>query len=93
MSTHRLRRARRWLGTLLIAWTIITGALACIGSAYAARENDIRILVGALSGPFLTGLVLLVTLGAVRLIERARARGPHEEAPMPRKFQRRVFGR
>ena len=94
-GTHQpqLRRARRWIGIMLVAWTLVTGAIVSVGAAYSARSNDIRILIAALTGPLLMGIVILVALGTVRLIERARARHVDAAGHMERQFSRHVFGR
>lgn len=90
---RKLQRARRWIGILLIAWTFITGGIVSIGAAYAGRANDLRILIGALAGPLLVGIILMLALGTVRLLEDAWRRSPEAQTHLERKFGKHVFGR
>lgn len=56
---------RTWLGTLLVAWTFVSGSAVVIASAYYQRSGDLRVLIAWLAPPFLIGCVLFGTVALV----------------------------
>lgn len=60
---YKSRRAstghRQLLGTLLVAWSLVTGCAAVFASAVYYRTGDLAILIAYLGAPFIIGTVLL----------------------------------
>ena len=67
-----VKGARGLLGTLLVAWTFVTGSALLLASAYYQRTGDIRVLIVWLAPPFLIGLVIFGTIGLVSLFGSVR---------------------
>lgn len=73
-------QTRAVLGTLLVAWTFVTGCALAIGSAWYYRTKDINVLLAYLGAPFLVGTALFLTIGFVTLVSRGVDREPLEPA-------------
>lgn len=69
--------ARQWLGTLLVAWTFVTGCALVIATAHYQTRHDLRVLLAFLGAPFLVGCALFITMGIVMLA--GSVRDPHVE--------------
>lgn len=69
--------ARRWLGTLLVAWTFVTGCALVLATAHYQTRHDLRVLLALLGAPFLIGLALFIILGIVVLV--GHVQDPHVE--------------
>lgn len=67
-----VRGARSWLGTLLVAWTFVSGGAIVIASAYYQRTGDIGVLITWLAPPFLTGCLIFALIGLVSMFGRVR---------------------
>ncbi|HUR69843.1 MAG TPA: hypothetical protein VM370_11415 [Candidatus Thermoplasmatota archaeon] len=60
-----VKGARTWLGTLLVAWTFVSGSALVLATAYYQRTHDLRLLIVWLAPPFLIGSVLLGSIALV----------------------------
>ena len=70
MST--VKGARSVVGTLMVAWTFVSGGAVVIGSAYYQRTGDLRVLITWLAPPFLIGTVLFLVMGVVSVVGNVR---------------------
>ena len=55
----KVKGARTWLGTLLVAWTFVSGSAVVLASAYYQRSGNIEYLIVWLGPPFIIGCVLM----------------------------------
>lgn len=62
-----VKGARSWLGTMLVAWTFVTGSALLLASAWYQRTGDLRMIIVYLGPPFLIGMVLFGTVAIVSL--------------------------
>lgn len=62
-----VKGAKSWLGTLLVAWTFVSGGAVLIGSAYYQRSGNIEVLIAWLAPPFVIGVALFLVMGVVSL--------------------------
>lgn len=69
-----MRASRGWLGTLLVAWTFVSGSALVIASAHYSRTGDIRFLITWLAPPFLIGCALFAMIGVVSLLGNVKDR-------------------
>jgi len=69
-----IKGARSWVGTLLVAWTFVTGAAIVLASAWYYRTHDIRFLIVWLAPPFVIGTVLFLLIGIVSVVGNVRER-------------------
>lgn len=69
---NTVKGARGWLGTLLVAWTFVTGSALLLASAWYQRTGDLRIIIAWLGAPFLVGFVLLGTIAMVAMFGSVR---------------------
>lgn len=84
--------ARSTIGTLLVAWTFVSGSAVVIASAYYYRTHDIRFLITWLAPPFLLGCLLFGVMAIVamfgsvkdRPVEVVNARGTRQSIFKPR---------
>lgn len=60
-----VKGAKGWLGTLLVAWTFVTGSALLLASAYYQRTKDLSVIIVWLGPPFLIGMVLFGTITIV----------------------------
>ena len=67
-----VKGARSWVGTLLVAWTFITGSALVIASAWYYRTHDLRFLIVWLAPPFLIGMVLFGVMALVSVAGNVR---------------------
>lgn len=63
-----VKGAKSWLGTLLVAWTFVSGGAVLVGSAYYQRSGEIEVLIAWLAPPFLLGVALFLVMGVVSLV-------------------------
>ena len=81
-----VRGARTWVGTMLVAWTFVSGSAVVIASAYYYRTGDVRFLITWLAPPFLVGCLLFGTMAIVAVfggvkeqhVEVVNARGTRQ---------------
>lgn len=78
---------RQLLGTLLVAWTLITGCAAVFASALYYRSGDLKILIAYLGAPFLIGTVLFVMVGLSGFVTTGEM---PEEVEIEHKIRRRT---
>lgn len=84
-----IKGARGWVGTLLVAWTFVTGGAVVIASAYYYRTHDLRFLIVWLAPPFLIGMVLF---GVMTLVSFAGNVREHEvEVAMHKGTRQSIF--
>jgi hypothetical protein len=69
-----VKGARSWLGTLLVAWTFVSGGALVIATAYYQRTHDLRLLITWLAPPFLIGTVLMGAIALVALFGGVKER-------------------
>lgn len=69
-----VKGARSWLGTLLVAWTFVSGSALVMASAYYQRSGDLTILITWLAPPFLIGCVLFGTVAIVAIFGDVKQR-------------------
>jgi hypothetical protein len=67
--------ARSWIGTMLVAWTLVSGCAIVIASAYYYRTHDIRFLITWLAPPFLIGCLLFAVMGTVSVAGNVKNAG------------------
>ena len=67
-----IKGARSWVGTLLVAWTLVTGGALVIASAWYYRTNDLRFLIVWLAPPFLIGTALFLSMAFVSFVGNVR---------------------
>lgn len=72
-------QTRQLLGTLLVAWSLVAGCAATLGSAIYANTQDIKVLIAWFGAPFLVGTVLLLLVAFAGLSTRVK----EEIAPEP----------
>jgi hypothetical protein len=58
----KVKGARTWIGTLLVAWTFVSGAAVILASAYYQRSGNIEYLIVWLAPPFIIGCVLMALM-------------------------------
>lgn len=75
-------QTRAVLGTLVVAWTFVTGCALAIASAWYYRTKDLNILLAYLGAPFLVGTALFITIGVVTLAARGEDRAPLEPSEL-----------
>ena len=68
-----VRGAKSWLGTLLVAWTFVSGGAVLIGSAYYQRSGDLAVMIAWLTPPFVIGVALFLVMGVVSLAGNTKA--------------------
>jgi hypothetical protein len=73
-SKGTVKGARSWLGTLLVAWTFVSGGALVIATAYYQRSGDIRFLITWLAPPFLIGTVLMGSIALVAMFGGVKER-------------------
>lgn len=88
-----LPEARRLLGTLLVAWTFITGLAATLASAYYMKTGDLAVLIAYLGAPFVVGMLLFLALAMTTLATRATGVGEHAITPPEGLRRRDIPGR
>lgn len=66
--------ARSWIGTMLVAWTLVSGLAVVIASAHYYRTHDLRYLITWLAPPFLIGVILFTLIGLVSLLGTVKDR-------------------
>lgn len=69
-----VRGARSWLGTLLVAWTFVSGGALVIASAYYQRSGDLEMLIVWLAPPFLVGCLLFALIAVVSFLGNVKDR-------------------
>lgn len=69
-----LSGARGTLGTLLVAWTFITGSALVIATAYYQRTGDLKVIIAWLGAPFLIGTALFLCVALVWAASRSKPR-------------------
>lgn len=69
-----IKGARSWVGTLLVAWTFVTGSALVLASAWYHRTQDLRFLIVWLAPPFLIGCVLFALIAFVSFVGNVRER-------------------
>ncbi|HET6406013.1 MAG TPA: hypothetical protein VFH78_15340 [Candidatus Thermoplasmatota archaeon] len=69
-----VKGARSLVGTLLVAWTFITGSAIVIASASYYQTHDLRILIVWLAPPFVIGCALFLLMGIVSVAGNVRER-------------------
>lgn len=60
-----VKGARSWLGTLLVAWTFISGSAIVMASAWYYRTHDLKFLIVWLAPPFIIGCLLFLIVAIV----------------------------
>lgn len=58
----KIRGARKWLGTLLVAWTFVSSSALLLATAYYQRSGDLRVLIVWLAPPFVIGCVIFAMI-------------------------------
>ncbi len=53
---------RQLLGTLLVAWSLVTGCAAVFASALYYRSGDLKVIIAYLGAPLVVGSALLVMI-------------------------------
>lgn len=81
---------RGLLGTLLVAWTFVTGSALLIATTYYQRTGDLRVILVWLGAPFLVGTALFGCIALVSLIGREK---PREMEIVPHKGTRGLHER
>ena len=85
---------RRWLGTLLVAWTFVTGCLVTFASAWYYRTGDVKVILAYLGAPAIVGAALFLTIGIMSFAMRTKAHVPIEADGLRASKQRqKIFGR
>lgn len=85
---------RRWMGTLLVAWTFVTGLAATFATAWWYRTGDLKVVIAYLGAPAAIGAVLFLAMGSMMLATRTKAHVPIEADGLRASRQRkRIFGR
>lgn len=69
-----VKGARSWLGTLLVAWTFVSGSALLIATAYYQRSGDLRVLIVWLAPPFLIGCALFGLMAIVSVFGSVKDR-------------------
>lgn len=67
-----VKGARGWLGTLLVAWTFVSGGAVLVATAYYQRTGNIEVLIAWLAPPFILGALLFAMMGVVALLGNVR---------------------
>lgn len=85
-------RTRQLLGTLLVAWTFVTGCALALGSAIYYQTNDLKVLIAWFGAPLLVGTALLIVVAFTTLVS-AGARVPQGEPPEGLRRRKDIHGR
>lgn len=73
--------ARPWIGTLLVAWSLVTACAVTLAAAWYSRTKDLEIVIAYLGAPFLVGLALFAFMGITLVVGRTK---PSAAPPPPR---------
>lgn len=72
--------SRQLLGTLLVAWSFVTGLAAVFASAVYMQTGDLKVLIAWLGAPFLVGSGLMFAVALTGWATRSKR--PKRSAPL-----------
>lgn len=84
--------SRQLVGTLLVAWTFVTGCALVLATALYQRSGDLKVLIAWLGAPFVVGTALMLMLLVTTLATRTKTEA-HVEMPTGIRRRNDIHGR